>query len=290
MTKNRKDLAMDIIEASPLAKNIVNQAGCNIYVIPSTHREEAGEYHMDKNEIHLDPTRTNTEMALALVNKARHAARNGVQVDPACDLKTNLKSTRAQFADAVAVECAVAHELKGKHPAAWEAFSKEHPKVADSYQAAMSKTGNDQAKSMSVAFKAWYQEYDNVAACDKRTIDLLTKEMGKKHQDFLGKSVDGEQIGARICNINGKSYLGKGFMSDDIKSCTVDNKTAQKIAEFNSNAKRVAKADDKSIESIYVADNKSIEAQKAKEMGKKEQPKESVFTKLSNFLSGNNGR
>ena len=195
MTKNRKDLAMDIIEASPLAKNIVNQAGCNIYVIPSTHREEAGEYHMDKNEIHLDPTRTNTEMALALVNKARHAARNGVQVDPACDLKTNLKSTRAQFADAVAVECAVAHELKGKHPAAWEAFSKEHPKVADSYQAAMSKTGNDQAKSMSVAFKAWYQEYDNVAACDKRTIDLLTKEMGKKHQDFLGKSVDGEQIG-----------------------------------------------------------------------------------------------
>ncbi len=157
-------------ETSPIAKRILEQAVNNgIKISMMSGMDAVGTYDDAKRSIFLNPEMSDEILMTTLVHEARHSDQS-VYYTSTNTIESAIKVNRAMEADAMAVQCAAAFEMRISDPAIFSEFKGKHPLIAKAYEAEI-KSSKDTQKALSSAFKAWYSDekyvdsYDHDVAC-----------------------------------------------------------------------------------------------------------------------------
>ncbi len=151
----------------------------------------------------------------ALIHEARHAGQfarvtgDNVTRD---NVKTQIMFIRAEEADAQAVACASAWEMKQEgDEKAFETFKKNNPEIAKPFEEAIEK-GADISTATTEAFKGWYDngpvkyQYEKHALVSRLTD--ITSRMQRSGELKYDRDLKGKDITDKLCFAKeGESYF-----------------------------------------------------------------------------------
>ena len=189
----------------------------------------------------------------------------------------------ATEADAMAHECAAAHEMKKDLPQVWNQFKQKHAGIAAAYES----FADQPDKALGEAFKAWHDNQKYVSKYDQNTLDQLAFDAGRSGFDFLKNSIPGEEIGEQICKKDGKSYLEKGFMTS-ARALIVDERTVwPKVIRVKQAAIEATNHRDSSDEELYTrAPDGTVVSRRTAKSSEKQQSVDNAAGKKCAGLSG----
>ena len=269
---------------SSTAARIINYAfayGCgfNFQSVDKAY----GAYDKTRNMVYLNPNYSDAELLSTLVHESRHALQPKSFESAKYDIRTNLQWVRATEADAMAHECAAAHEMKKDLPQVWNQFKQKHAGIAAAYES----FADQPDKALGEAFKVWHDNQKYVSKYDQNTLDQLAFDAGRSGFDFLKNSIPGEEIGEQICKKDGKSYLEKGFMTS-ARALIVDERTVwPKVIRVKQAAIEATNHRDSSDEELYTrAPDGTVVSRRTDKSSEKQQSVDNAAGKKCAGLSG----
>lgn len=270
---------------SPTAAGIIEAAGTG-YCFENI--DSIGSYSSGSDLVRLNPKCPDEVLLSTLVHECRHALQSERGNSFKHDIRTNLQWNRAMEADAMALQCSAAYEMKEALPGVWDSFCQKHAQVALSYAGTLKNT-KDQDKALSAAFKAWHEDDAYVSLYDSKLLEAMLKHTAKSEDKSLNTLfVDPEEIGEEICRRNGKSYLEKGFMPSQqaltVREWDVWPKVVQlKYAISEKTGTADASAEEMFTKNIFgtVRPRRTLFSALMRPSAEKDGPAENIFLKVS---------
>ena len=220
-----------VCNSSAIAKDIVEKALDNgVRIEFNDDMDAIGSYSHDENLISLNTFQKDSRLMSTLVHECRHSlqkANNGLY---RYDICSAIGIIRGREADAMAHQCAAAYQMRTSEPAAFAAFTDEHPFIMAAYQETMEKS-KDKNEALREAFKAWYDDADYVECYDEKTLLRMQGAClsAKAYKTTLGA----EELAKTVCMARGedKPYVEASFFKSQ-RANTVNQSHYQRACKI----------------------------------------------------------
>lgn len=212
-------------KASPIAASVLKEAQNSgvTFVFDDGMKNAVGAYNPLAHRIFLSSWASDETLLTTIVHEGRHATQK-LRKDFSQDLKSAIQINRAQEADAMAVQCAAAFEMRRSEPDAFSDFSTEYNYIMWGFQKNYDKTHSMDA-GMEGAFKGWYENDRYVSSYDERVVNFM--RIGKSQRSAFTREVSEKDIADALCKFNGKRYIGAAFLGNQ-KATTVRTEIAKR--------------------------------------------------------------
>ena len=210
-------------KASPIAADVLKKAQDNgvSFVFDDGMKNAVGAYNPLFKKVCLSSRASDETLLTTIVHESRHATQK-LRKDFSQDLKSAIQINRAQEADAMAVQCAAAFEMRRSEPDAFLDFSTEYNYIMWGFQKNYEKTHSMDA-GIEGAFKSWYENDRYISSYDERAVDFM--RIGKSQRSAFTQNVPEKDIADALCRFNGKRYIGAAFLgSQKVKFVDNDNR------------------------------------------------------------------
>lgn len=205
-------------KASPIAADVLKKAQDNgvSFVFDDGMKNAVGAYNPLFKKVCLSSRASDETLLTTIVHESRHATQK-LRKDFSQDLKSAIQINRAQEADAMAVQCAAAFEMRRSEPDAFLDFSTEYNYIMWGFHKNYEKTHSMDA-GIEGAFKSWYENDRYISSYDERAVDFM--RIGKSQRSAFTQNVPEKDIADALCRFNGKRYIGAAFLGSQ-KATTV---------------------------------------------------------------------